>query len=72
MVQTIKEKRQEVIGTLIEQGLSGRNRGDLEACLNAHLILSELTDQEITYSSLILKENITRLIEAACDLLNEN
>lgn len=51
MSDVLGQKRQEVVTALIAS-LSGRNR-DFEACLNAHTILSELTEQAVTFSKLI-------------------
>jgi hypothetical protein len=54
---------------MIDQ-ISSKNRKDLEAALNAHTILTELCENEITFGKIIQKENIMRLVEAACDLQN--
>jgi hypothetical protein len=69
MVDTLNQKRQEVIVALIAQ-ISSKNRDDLEAALNGHTILTELCENEVTFAKLIQKENIHRLVEAACDLHN--
>ncbi len=69
MQETLVQKRQEVILNLIEQ-ISAKNRKDLEAALNAHTILTELCENEITFAKIIQKENVMKLVEAACDLNN--
>jgi hypothetical protein len=69
MADTLNQKRQEVIVSLIEQ-ISSKNRSDLEAALNGHTILTELCENEVTFSKIIQKDNIHRLVEAACDLHN--
>lgn len=38
--------------------------------MNAHTILTELCENEITFAKIIQKDNILRLVEAACDLHN--
>jgi len=69
MSDTLAQKRQEVIVSLIES-LSSKNKTDLEACLNAHTILTELCENEITFGKVIQRDNMMKLIEAACDLHN--
>lgn len=69
MHDTLVAKRQEVINSLIES-LSQKNKNDLEACLNAQTILSELTENEGTFAELIKRDNMVNLMEAACDLHN--
>lgn len=69
MSDTLNQKRQQVITALIEN-ISSKNRDDFEAALNAHTILTELCENEITFSKLIQKENVLKLTEAACDLHN--
>jgi hypothetical protein len=69
MVDTLNQKRQEVIVSLISS-ISSKNKEDLEAALNAHTILTELCENETTFAKIIQKENIHRLVEAACDLHN--
>jgi hypothetical protein len=71
MNDTLNAKRQEVVVSLIEN-LSAKNKNDLEASLNAHLILTELTESEITFLKLVQKDNFLRLIQAACDIQNVN
>jgi hypothetical protein len=71
MSDTLNQKRQEVYLSLIES-LSAKNHSDVEACLNAHLILTELCDNEVAFGKLIIKENIVKLIEASCDIGNVN
>ena len=58
-----------MIVSLIEQ-ISAKNRKDLEAAMNAHTILTELCENEITFAKIIQKDNSLRLVEAACDLNN--
>ena len=69
MFDILNQKRQEVLVSLIDQ-ISFKNRKDLEAALNAHTILTELCENEITFGKIIQKDNIMRLVEAACDLQN--
>lgn len=38
--------------------------------MNAHMILVELTENETTFGKLIQRENVVKLMEAACDLQN--
>lgn len=71
MNETLNQKRQEVYKNLIES-LSDKNQNDFEACLNAHLVLTEVCDNETSFTKLIIKENIVKLIEAACDICNVN
>jgi hypothetical protein len=52
MSDNLNLKRTEIIHALIDN-LSSKNKTDFEACLNAHLILTELTETEITFSKLI-------------------
>ena len=70
MSDVLNQKRQEVITALISN-LSGRN-SDFEACLNAHTILSEMTEQAVTFTKLIQREVVVKLIEASCDIMNAN
>ena len=70
MNEVLNTKRQEVIVSLIDC-LSAKNKEDFEACLNAHQVLTELTENEITFGKLIQRDNVVRLIEAACDLQNK-
>jgi hypothetical protein len=51
--------------------ISSRNR-DYELCLNANLILLELSDNEHTFGKLAAKQNLEALIIAACDMNNRN
>lgn len=69
MLDILNQKRQQVVTSLIDS-VSSKNRDDLEAALNAHTILTELCENEVTFSRVILKDNILRLVEAACDLHN--
>lgn len=71
MNNILNQKRQEVYLSLIEN-LSIKNKNDFEACLNAHLVLTEICDNEVAFAKLIAKENIVKLIEAACDIGNVN
>jgi hypothetical protein len=52
MSDTLNQKRQEVVLALISN-LSGKNKDDFEACLNAHTILTEMTEQAVTFTKLI-------------------
>jgi hypothetical protein len=52
MQDVLNQKRQEVIVSLIEQ-ISSKNRKDLEAAMNAHTILTELCENEITFAKII-------------------
>ena len=72
MSEVLSQKRQEVVVSLIDS-LSSKNKDNYEACLNAHLILTELTtENEMTFLKLIQKNNIIRLMEASCDIMNPN
>ena len=70
MSDCLNQKRQEVVTSLITN-LSGRNR-DFETCLNAHTILFDMTEQAVTFTKLIQREVVVKLIEAACDIMNPN
>jgi len=52
MADVLNVKRQEVISKLIDS-LSAKNKDDFEACLNAHTVLTELTENELTFGKLI-------------------
>lgn len=69
MSEILNKKQQQVILGLIEN-LSSKNQHDLEACLNAHFILTELTEYDTTFAKLINKECIVKLMVAASDLYN--
>jgi hypothetical protein len=71
MNDILSAKRQEVIVSLIES-LSAKNKDDFEACLNASTILTDLTEHNVTFSKLIQRDNVIRLMEAACDITNVN
>jgi hypothetical protein len=71
MNDVLNQKRQEVVQALIDN-LSSKNHNDFEACLNAHTILIEMTEQAITFSKLIQRDNVIRLMEASCDIMNIN
>ena len=71
MSDTLNQKRQEVVLALISN-LSAKNKNDFEACLNAHTILSEMTEQAVTFTKLIQREVVVKLIEASCDITNVN
>ena len=70
MDEVLQAKRQEILLTLIER-LSVKN-SDLEYCLNANLILQELTDSEIGFLKLVEPALVSQLIANACDLRNPN
>ena len=70
MVDVLNAKRQEVVQTLIDR-LSGKN-SDYERCLNAHMILIELTDNDQLFGTLVDTGNVTKLINHACDMRNVN
>lgn len=69
MSDILNQKRQEVINALIDN-LSSKNLTDLEACLNGHTIMTELTENEITFAKLIQRDNMVRLMVAASDIYN--
>lgn len=69
MVDVLNQKRQEVVVALIDN-LNSRS-SDFEACLNAHLILTELTEMETTFGKLLERDNFARLLSVACDSQNE-
>ena len=71
MIEVLKNRRQEVVAALIEK-LSSKNLTDLESCLNAHTILSEMSDNDILFEKLVEKENLQKLINHSCDLKNPN
>lgn len=71
MNDVLNQKRQEVIIFLIDS-LSAKNKNDFEACLNANAILTDLTEHNVTFSKLIQRDNVIRLMEAACDITNSN
>ncbi len=53
----LSQRKQEVVGRLIHS-LTSQNK-DVEKCLNAHYVLSELADNEMTYGKLVERENLT-------------
>jgi len=61
MAEVLNQKRQEVVLSLIDN-LNSKGNTDLEACLNAHLILTELTETDYTFAKLLEKENFVRLM----------
>lgn len=70
MTEVLTQKRQEVIATLIER--LGTSNKDYENCLNANMILTELSDNEQLFGKLVETQNVTRLIVHACDIRNPN
>lgn len=70
MLDILNVRRQEVVLELIER-LSSKNT-DFENCLNAHSILLELTDNEAMFGKLVDTQNISKLINCACDIRNPN
>ena len=52
MTDILNSKRIEVVHSLIKS-LSSYNKEDFEACLNAHTILTEMTESEVTFGALI-------------------
>lgn len=60
MSDVLNQKRQEIVTALIDNLHS--KHSELEACLNAHLILTELTETEYTFAKLLEKENFVRLM----------
>lgn len=71
MIEVLNQKRQLVISSLLLK-LSAKNPHDFEGTLNAHQVLLDLTDNEVTFALLLQKDNLSRLIQAACDLTNVN
>jgi Holliday junction resolvasome RuvABC DNA-binding subunit len=69
MAEILNQKRQEVVLSLIDN-LNSKGNRDIEACLNAHLILTELTETDYTFAKLLEKENFVRLMQVACDAQN--
>lgn len=69
MAEVLNQKRQEVVLSLIDN-LNSKGNTDLEVCLNAHLILTELTETDYTFAKLLEKENFVRLMQVACDAQN--
>lgn len=59
-----------MISELIRR-LSSTN-GDFELCLNAHMILLELADNENCFGLLIQRDIAEALINASCDIMNPN
>jgi hypothetical protein len=70
MIKVLNKCKQDVISELVRR-LSSLNL-DMEQCLNAHLILLELADNEDCFGQLIEKEVAEALINAACDIQNPN
>ena len=68
--EVLNQKRHEVIGVLIDR--VGSKNADFENCLNAHLILMELTENETLFPFLIETQQISKLITNACDIKNQN
>jgi hypothetical protein len=57
MVEVLKNRRQEVVANLIDK-LSAHNATDFESCLNAHSILTEMSDNDVLFEKLVEKENL--------------
>jgi hypothetical protein len=68
--EVLNQKRHEVIGVLIDR--VGSKNADFENCLNAHLILMELTENETLFPFLIETQHISKLITNSCDIKNQN
>ena len=62
--------RQEVITTLIDH--LGPKNADLENTLNAQLVLTELVENKKIYKRITEGQNITKLINFACEMRNVN
>ena len=50
--------------------MSSKQGNNLENCLNAHLILTELTETDYTFAKLLERDNFVRLMQVACDAQN--
>lgn len=71
MAEVLGLKRQEVVATLIERlGCPADKKEDLENCLNANMVLSELAESEQLYPKLVEAQNLQRLAQHACDTSN--
>lgn len=70
MGKILDEKKQEVITALIDM-LGARNK-DFEMCLNASMVLIEMSDCDNMYGKLVESQNITKIINNSCDIKNPN
>lgn len=70
MISVLSNCKREVISELVKR-LSSANK-DFELCLNAHLILLELADNDNCFGLLIQRECAESLINASCDIMNPN
>jgi hypothetical protein len=68
MTDILNQKRQEVVETLMDR-LGPANKS-FENCLNAHMVLAELSDNDQLFGK--LAENVQRLITHACNIGNVN